>query len=648
MAINYLQNQISGEVLSILKSRRNYWELGRNAQPHIKDAMRNNAWAKVTIDGLSLSRNDDKFQQLYGRGQSLAKPPPSLNKVVIKYRGEGKLAIQVDVSFTCHLRADFINFEKRWLRAGKVGSVEWGYVKPYNPAEQKYIGDLGEVTVATFDYNTDSNNHYHCNLMMIGASKFAESAEAKGGLKDSGQFKYKTKSYSGGVSTHEVTSLDELLLFDAQNNGETVTDDMGDNVKIPSSYGDIIVYKPPTKGGIGATLGKFAEQFANRDNKQFTLHSEYYSLEYIVERLINEQILGFIKDITSSKDKQLLANVKIVCNSTVSRGYGYPIVRSADPNSLLILGGSRGTYINSSTGEGKDWEKGGEGAGDSINCHKGDFVDHSKLMFERKAITMALSAGSERSEETGAASKTNQTEKSPVLVYVERFLKELFSLVAKNTGNLFHLDMIENPDNRDELLIIDRNYANPDTLKVFLFDPIDGDGSTRTMEISSGAGSKDYQAAMYNSVVKQSDINGTIKEDVSEADGKRASENTKTIAQIIIKYTTTLPDSGFSTDEVNGMRTLLSRYNQTLTSEQNKKQQVILYPGLKISMTLDGVWGWRAGNHVSTTLMPPSPYLVESNGLAFNIQSVTHTIQNNDWETSLDGLITVKKPITFV
>lgn len=647
MATNYFRNNPPGEVLGILQSRRSLWQQGRQGL-HIKDAMRNNAWASVTIQGLTLPVNDDTFQKLYGRGQSTPKPKPSLNGVTITTAGEWGHAIHVEVSFTCYLRSDFEIYDKAWMRTGAEGSIRFGYVKPYNPAEQR-SKTLAGCFVTTFQFNTDSNGHYICKLKMTGPSKFAEVAEAKGGLKDSGGMEYKTKSFNAGGSTHQVTSLDELLLYDAQENGETSTDDMPDNHKVPNDFGDIIVYHPPIKGGIIGGIGKVANQIAARfADKQYTYNHEYYSLKYVVDRLINNQILEFLKSITSTKDQAVIGPVKIRCDSEVSRGYGYPVIRSADPTAMLILGGNRGKYINPENGQGKDWENGGEGAGKSINCHNGDYVDLSKIMLERTVIKDALSAAIDSSEQTEVSKRTTVMEKSTAIIYVNRFLKELFNVIARNTGNLFQMDLIENPENRKELLVVDRNNGITDTLNVFVFDPIDGDGSTRDMQISSEVGSNEYRAAMFSSINKQSDLNSTIKGDINEASNKRSSKIADVSTKIGIKVTKTLPDSGFTSDEVEGLRTLFVEYNQLLSSQDNKRKQVILYPGLGISVTMDGVWGWGIGNHIHTSLCPKDPYRIPSNGLCFNVQRVSHTIENNDWSTTLDGQLTFAAPVNYV
>jgi hypothetical protein len=648
MATNYFRNNPTNNAIGVLQSRRGVWREGRNSL-HVRTA-RNNAWCSVTIDGLSLPAKSETFDKLYGRGLSSPKPYPSLESISIQTAGQWGHAIHVEVSFTCYLRSDFEKFDKVWMRPGAEGSVSFGYVKPINGSEQKY-NKLDGLVVATFEFSTDQNAHYHCRLKMVGASKFAEAAEVKGGLKDRGSFKYKTKSLLGGSQSHEVTSLDELLLYDAQENGSTSTDDMADNHKVPTPFGDIIVYHPPDKaglaGGIQRVGGKVLGALANMGDKQWTYHHEYYSLEYVVNRLVNDQILGFLKENTSSKDRAVIGTVKVICDSQTSVGVGYDVIRSADPLSMLILGGGRGTYL-SGTGQGKDWENGGEGAGASISCYKGNEVDLSKIMLERMTITSALSHARVDSEESDKSTQTGATSKTQVLIYVERFLKELFKTISFNTGNLFQLDLVENPENRKELLVVDRNNGVTDTLQVFMFDPIDGDGSTRDMSISSGGGNKDYMAAMFGAVHKQSDINSTIKGDIAEVDNNRAKKFQSIPNAINEKVTKSLPDGGFAADEIEGLRTLIMESNQVLPSDDNKRKQVILYPGLKLSVTLDGVWGFGIGNHIHTTLLPKDPYRITSNGICFNVQDVSHTIQNNDWETRLEAILTFAKPIQYV
>lgn len=648
MATNYFRRNPTDNADGILSSRKKLWMEGR-FKDHPKDASRNNAYCQVTINGITLPGNSDTFASLYGRGESQPKPPPSLDSVTIETSGEWGHTIHVDVVFTCYLRSDFERFDKNWLRPGLEGSLRFGYVKPFNPSEQK-SKTLSGLRVVYFSFNTDANSHYICNVRLVGVSWVVSAMDAKGGLKDSGKLKYKTKSIGGAVETHLVSSLDELLLYDAQENGKTVTDDLPDNHKVPNSFGDIVVYDPPDKAGLIGSInrvgGKLLGQLANMGNKQWTYHNEYYSLEYIVNRLVNDQLIGFLEKVTDGTSAGILKNIKIVCNSSVTVGYGYNLIRSADPTSMLILGSGKGKY--KSDGIGKDWENDGEGGGSSIKCYKGDTVDLSKIMFERNTITTAIAHARAESEASGKDEQTKPNDRTDVLIYVIKFLKELFKTVSYNTGNLFQLDLIENPDNRNQLLVVDRNNGKFSDLKCFVFDPIDGDGSTRSMELNSNAGSKEYMAAMFGNVIKPSDINSTISNKMAEIDGKRRSQLADLQAEVYKKVNISLPDSGFATDDIEGLRTLFVKYNQLQSSDNNKQNQVILYPGLAMSVTLDGVWGYHLGCHIHTTLCPKTPYRQPSNGIAFNVQKVTHTFQNNDWETTLESILTFAKPITYI
>lgn len=644
--MNFFRNNPTDGALNYLNTRRSLWNSGKQGG-HLK-TQRNNAYATVTINGVGLPAQSETFQKLYGRGANSPKPYPSLESVSITYAGELGHAIHVNVSFVCYLKGDFEYFERNWMRPGRQGSVTFGYVKPFGGAGQTSI-KLPNLVVATYEFSTDSRGHYNCRLMMVGPSRFAKSAEAKGGLKDRGKLKYKTKSLLGGEQVHTVASLDELLLYDAQENGQTPTDDMPDNHRVPNQFGDIIVYHPPGNAGIVGGLSRFfaKAKAAMNDDKQWTFHNEYYSLDYVVNRLINDQILGFLKSLTSSGDSGIINNVKIVCDSTVSTGVGYPLIRAADPRAMLILGKGKGTYI-SSTGQGKDWENDGEAAGAGVSCFVGDKVNLNKIMLERQVITQALSYARADSEKEDAAKQTKPSESTDVLIYVEKFLKEIFRVIAYNTGNLFKLDLIENPNNPKELLVVDTNNGKTDALQVFVFNPIDGDGSTRDLSISSGAGSKDYMRAMFGGVGRTSDINSIIKEDIGEVDSKRSAKINSIGSDIEKKVNQDIPDGNFNDDEIEGLRTLFTEYGQVLQSNSVRRDQVIMYPGLRLSVTLDGVWGFKIGNHIQTTLLPKSPYRIESTGICFAVQNVENTIQNNDWETRLEAILTFASPINYV
>jgi hypothetical protein len=645
MAESYLLNEPTDKAFDILKSRRGFYNSHKNNQ-YYKTSMRNNAWVSVTIDGLTLPDNNNTFKSQYGGGG--LKPPPILENVDIAFFSSEGQSLTIKVNFRCFTRKDFKIMESRWMRYVRLGNVYWGYKNPYHKAEQTG-NEIKGMQVSNYSFSAAEDGSYVCSVSLIAPGAFLKSADVKMGMKDA-QTKsnqglvYKTKNVFGNVSKHFVNSIEELLLFDAQQNGETVTDDIADNTRIKTQWGDILIYHPPEKGGMAGafqrSLGKLVGRLFNSGDKQWTYHSEYFSLEYIVNRIINDQMLGFFRDNVVEKQKDIASKIKLVCNEVVTNAYGYSHVRSADPAAILLLGKNRGTYI-SPDGAGKDFENGGASGGSSVTCLiGGDNADISKVMFERSVIEDALESAADAVENTDVASKPGGVKATKVSIRIDTFIEKLSSRLKEATGEIYELALIEDPkDIRRMLVIVSSNGASKVT-PCFVFDPIDGDGGTRSMSITSGAGSEEYRRAQFALATGASDPTVLIAQKQVEADAKRLKNYADAVHSINEYVTKTLPESAFDITSTAGLAQSLKKYKESFSSKLRKTTFFEPYAGLTLSGTIDGVWGLRAGNLVHTTLTPETPYRKQSTGICFRVSNVSHSISNGDWVTTFEASMT--------
>jgi hypothetical protein len=79
------------------------------------------------------------------------------------------------------------------------------------------------------------------------------------------------------------------------------------------------------------------------------------------------------------------------------------------------------------------------------------------------------------------------------------------------------------------------------------------------------------------------------------------------------------------------------------TSQENK---TIHYPGLSISVDIDGVFGITPGMAVSTTQIPKA--WRDTYKSYFMVTRVTHTFQQSDWSTKIDGILAYYKNINYI
>ena len=74
--------------------------------------------------------------------------------------------------------------------------------------------------------------------------------------------------------------------------------------------------------------------------------------------------------------------------------------------------------------------------------------------------------------------------------------------------------------------------------------------------------------------------------------------------------------------------------------------ETVHYPGLSISLELDGIWGYMPGNGISSTQVPNE--WRDAYKSYFMVTRVTHTIQQSDWVTRIDGILAYYDNIKYI
>jgi hypothetical protein len=72
----------------------------------------------------------------------------------------------------------------------------------------------------------------------------------------------------------------------------------------------------------------------------------------------------------------------------------------------------------------------------------------------------------------------------------------------------------------------------------------------------------------------------------------------------------------------------------------------IHFPGMSISLEIDGTWGFHPGNAISTTQVPRK-WRTSLNSY-FLITRVTHSFQQSDWSCKIDGILSYYPNIEYI
>lgn len=634
----FRRNPLAGAV-GVLQSRSTLYKNG----PHYKAATRNPAWIQITgvgngcygSDTMNLPDTTQTFDSTYNPAGKF-KLAPILKDVTIEAGGEFGLAQSISATIQCHTRSDFERVEKAFLLPGNTITAKFGYGRSWNPDDQQSIS-VGPYRVVTFNFTTTTEGYWIASFKAVAAAEAVKNLEVSSIIKETGL------SYLGGSKKFPVTGMLELIAYDAQKNGNTSIDELqdGETITPKGAPGAIVVYRPDhLYGGMFSTMwGKITFDGKNEAEKSFGV--VYLTLEYIIKRLIIGQIKQEIAKGILSTDRALFDKLDIVFDPKISFSWTSVHTRSGSPTTCLIMGENKGNYKNFSN-EGKNFEKDCKDLSKvkAVVARSGNRqkIDHRYILIERGIVSKIFAEMVKKREATADSVDVKDTKE--LVLPVEDFLKKLFDHIGSCTGGAIQLRLVVHPDDTNKLVVVDQNNGYKDgPLEVVIFNPIDGDGSTRSCTIQSNVGSEEYKAYMFAGSSRKGDGAASIRGCKDLADQSRVSVHTdavKVISQLLYNPGALGANQFGAVQEsalIQAMGTLAK------STPQSKKYELAPYLGMSIEIELDGVWGFVPGNGILTTQLP-TRYLTSKN--YFLIRTVTHTFSSEEssWTTKLSGIMT--------
>lgn len=662
----YRRNPLAG--VGILQDRSR--QLKEKQTVNRKSAsMRNPAFVKITGydkrcgggGSLQLPLDTKTWEKTYKTGpdslplNSKIKPAPDLESVQIEYGGDWGLAQKLSATIKCYKIGDFKAIQKYFLMPGNEVDVTFGYPSSVSWGESQSKTMKG-FTVATFNFTAGQDGTWVCSFEAVSASTAIKNLDMQivvcngcsGGTGQSGNggpIKYITGTDS---IQHAVKGVAQLIASDAQKNGSTSLDKLQDGEVITSFTN----YNPGTKYGKEAAIvvytGDHIRNWAQRqiawivgvvkgmgygDSEVESANNQVYvSLGYVVHRIIDDQLLRAFGCSVIDNDRDKFNSMKVEFHPKYSKSKVSAGITSGDPLSVLFLG--LGNYKNDSD-EGKDFD------GDCKNLGAVKCVDASgnvrlqNILIHRSAIAAAFSkATSQRESQSDTTDVKNQQDE---VVNIINFFDAIAEHISSCTGGAIALRLVEDPDDMKKLIVVDQNYGESDKLQVIVFDPINGDGSTRTCEIQSNVGSQEYRAAMFVGTSKKGDPVAGLRNCGPQLKTQRSSEadKAKTDKDVLIKNPGNLGKNHFHEDEINALKSVMTRLCRN--NPKAMQNETIHYPGLSISITIDGVYGIIPGCAISSTQVP-SEWRSQLHSY-FMVTTVRHQFQGSDWSTSIDGIL---------
>lgn len=633
-----------GNVFDLLGQRKKTYKQG----PHYQAATRNPAYCKIHGNGMTIPGNDETFDSMYS---SRFKPAPILTNASVSQGGDFGLVMELKATIQCHTLDDFIQVEKAFLIPGTNVHIEFGYPIPRPDEGYQKSKVLKGFKVATYGFNTTDEGFWIAEFKAVSPGTSINAIDMGISFEPHGRI-YKGKDNNGKVS-----GIGHLIAYDAQVNGSISVDEMGDGEvviptkHIPANPGAVVIYH--TEHLWSNEIFRKVYNWISKGNEvSKTDNIVYVTLEYIVNRLINNELLDKYQKRIPDKD---FVKCLIKFDPTLSYSYTDNQMCSAYPTQVLFLGLGKGNYMNVS-GKGKDFEK-----CTNLNAIKSNVgtvesrlkVDHKKILINRDVI---LQAFDDAYTEKKTAETNNPKQAHEGTINISTFFEKIFNEISKASGGMIKLRLSQHPDihkGKDEnkaysLFIFDENNGyDPNPVKCWVFDPIDGDGTTRSCSITSDVGGKEYQGAMFASQMKSADpVHEVNSMDGGNTSG-RAEDRQKAVMRMIeiVKNPGSIGNNQFSTDEMQALEQAMGTLRTGM--DNGKKFDMLVYVGLGIDITIDGVYGILPGNAVFSTQLP-SKY--RDANTYFFVETVEHTFDGStsDWSTKIQGKLAFHNNVDYL
>lgn len=662
----YRRNPIEGNIISVLQGRRKLLDTVQTANGK-SASVRNPCW--VTITGrdkscggggsMSLPRDQSTWDTTY---QPKFKPSPDLESVTLENGGDWGLARKISAQIRCYTISDFEQVQKYFLLPGNEIDVSFGYKKTWGVSQPTTT--LTNYKVASFSFNTTQEGFWMASFTAVSSATAIKNLDmqivvcngcnAVGGTGQSGTsgpLKYKTGLDS---TIHAVKGVAELIASDAQKNGDTSIDELQDG-EVITSFKDynpgsqdksaaIVVYTGDHLRGWGERaavwIGGIAKSVGIGKSEVETANNQVFvSVGYIVNRILNDQLL---RSLTCgvAHERQDFSILKIEFHSEFSKSKVASGITSGDPINTLLLGDAN--YKNSS-GEGKDFDSDCKNLG-AVKSNNGGDIKIQNILVHRDIVAAAFNDATKKREAN--ADQTDVKDTGEEVINVIDFFEKIADQISSCVGGAIALRLVEHPTDNTKMIVVDQNYGVTDTLKCIVFDPIDGDGSTRTCEVQSNVGSQEYKAAMFVGSSKKGDSISALRNCSNDLKGQREKEysKAKTDKDALIKSPGNLGKNQFNSEQINALKSVMGRLHHN--NPETATNETVHYPGLSISLEIDGAWGLVPGNAISSTQVPEKWRSAYKS--YFMISRVENSFQQSDWKTNITGILAYFPDIQYI
>lgn len=202
---------------------------------------------------------------------------------------------------------------------------------------------------------------------------------------------------------------------------------------------------------------------------------------------------------------------------------------------------------------------------------------------------------------------------------IGKFLNDVFSMIHRNSAQLFKLSLVINPEKETELLVVDAEYAD-EKIKPYVISAVDQDGIVRTMSLTA----KIPQEMAAQAFIK---AQSTLSPGQGLLTG-REEKAQEPIPEALIDVKKKVASDGVTPENVTDLESAIKAELIGKLGDNTAP----LFP-LDFSCTLDGIEGFTFGNAITTNYLPTQ---YKRDDIAFTVTTVEHIITGGDWTTTLN------------
>lgn len=548
------------------------------------------------------------------------RPQPVLQGCEITLEGDAGSLQRTSVKFKCYTLDQFDQYHEAMLKPGCEVVIEVGYSGPEVPSAPLRVNSV----VYDFSFKINKDNTVDCEFKGVGQGTPME-----------------TTSVNTAITAYAISKQSLEFVTDYE-----FSDDKKP-VATPLDYIDYAIQSVLAPGGgsfepeHGAGVNFEGKEigFAILSPDGYEQPDNSIGTGFFVEHRLQYVSFGYLVELLNKWCATAVQPTEIVFRTEppITSISSWKLI-SCDPINVVWLHpngaiGPGGTRVNTYRGTIDGAIDGDDVLDFSTVTNIGSFNIASgfqNILFNRDFL---------RQIESDFAQNTDET--SPPVLTVRLFLEKILARIKQASYGIYDLVIYQDPDatspDAGKLFIVNKREISTEAVAPLVFDAMQpgGDGFVRELTLA-GKVPKAIQADAFargtGTTIESNDANAT-----AAADGETSQKPPPPPATQLLKALDKTYVDDYTPEAFGALKEFYERIiaSQDAADQVKNERIAAIYP-LEMSITVGGVKGFKFGDLISAKNLP-GLYRNANNGLrlAFTVTRVSHTIENNDWKTSL-------------